>query len=65
MTDNEILWFDSGYKLGFRAGQAERRRYSMACLQDAEATIAGANIAVTRGNISLEEYTRLVEEKDG
>ena len=61
MTDDEIMGFDQGYRLGFWAGQLEQRRYSIACLQRDNAVIAGHNIAVTRGNISLEEYRRIIE----
>lgn len=64
MTDNEITAFDHGYRLGFRAGQLERRRYSIAMLQYSWATTAGISIALKRGNISHEEYERIVESHD-
>ena len=65
MTDNEIMAFSQGYRLGFHAGQLERRRYSLACHQLTKAVIAGHNIALTRGSISLEEYKRIIKSGRG
>ena len=64
MTNDEVVAFDRGYKLGFRAGRLERCRYSIAMLQYSWAITGGISIALKRGNISLEEYERIVESHD-
>ena len=61
MTNDEGVAFDHGYKLGFRAGQLDGRRYALAVIRHSYAVYAGENIARTRGNISLKEYERIIE----
>lgn len=62
MTDDEVVAFDRGYQLGFRAGQLDGRRYALAVIRWSNAIRAGENIALLRGNISQEEYAWAVKQ---
>lgn len=56
MTNEEIIAFDQGYSLGFRAGQLYWRQQMIEGNHRIQAEMAGIRISVTRGNVSLEEY---------
>jgi len=61
MKDDEIVAFDHGYRLGFRAGQLNWRKQMIDGKCYIEASHGGAQIAIFRGNISLDEYAQSVE----
>ena len=64
LTNREVEVFDSGYKLGFHAGQLAWRKRMTADSQRRLASIGGEQIATRRGNISLEEYGELLNLKE-
>ena len=61
LTNREVEIFDSGYNLGFRAGQLSWRKQMIAENQYILASAAGTRIAVGRGNIDLDEYSHVVK----
>jgi len=62
ITDHELELYDWAYRTGFRAGQLAWRRKMIADHQCMHGELAGHRIAVTRGNISVEEYAQLWKE---
>lgn len=56
MNNEEIIAFDQGYRLGFRAGELNWRKHLIAENQCIQAEMAGIRISITRGNVSLEEF---------
>ena len=57
-SNHELMVFNNGYSLGFRAGQLEQRRLTIETTQRIEAETAGHYIAVTRKHVSLDEYSQ-------
>ncbi len=60
-TDREMKIYNIAYKLGFWAGQLAWRQYAIDDSYFIRASSIGAQIAVRRGNISLEEYRQVAE----